>query len=107
MTIADYIRQLKLAHDPYIVISGCWGSDFLDGYFSALGRYDFINLEFKGVQPVLSRRIKENVFDPIRSPYAVIWFRIDPNYFVRWLRREKGISCYTSWEEYKNRKIVQ
>ncbi len=98
MTIKDYIRQLKLAHDPYIVISGAWGSGILNGLFSALSRpdEDFTDLEFKEVQPVLSRRIKENVFDPIRSPYAVLWFRIDPDCFEEWLRRTKGISRHHS-----------
>ena len=43
MTVKDYIRQLKLAHDPYIAIYGVWGSGILEGYFSALRREDFIN----------------------------------------------------------------
>ena len=98
MTIADYIRQLKLAHDPYIAIYGVWGSGILEGYFSALRRYDFINLEFAEAKPVVSKRIKENISDPVRSPYAVLCFRIDPDYFVRWLRREKGVSCFTAEE---------
>ena len=106
MTIKDYIRQLKLAHDPYIAIYGVWGSGILEGFFSALSS-DFINLEFAETKAVVSKRIKENIPDPVRSPYAVLWFRLDPDYFARWLRLEKGVSCYTSWQEFKKRKIVQ
>lgn len=109
MRIKDYIRQLKLAHDPYIAIYGVWGSGVLEGLFSALSRSanDFINLEFAETKAVVSKHIKENIPDPVRSPYAVLCFRLDPDYFVRWLRREKGVSCYTSWQEFKKRKIVQ
>lgn len=109
MIIKDYIRQLKLTHDPYIAIYGVWGSGILEGLFSALSRSndDIINLEFAETKPVVSKRIKENISDPVRSPYAVLCFRIDMDYFARWLRREKGISCYTSWQEFKKRKIVQ
>ncbi len=94
MRIKDYIRQLKLAHDPYIVISGAWGSGILDGLFSALScpDEDFTDLEFVEVKPVISKRIKEIISDPVRSPYAVLCFRIEPDCFEEWLRRTKGIS---------------